>query len=86
MEKIYSQDDCNMAKLEWLTRPDDENTVYVADTENNRIQIFVGDGTFQHSFITTSLTGAYLNPVSIDVDINHHLFIAYEGNSPIQEL
>jgi len=25
-KKIYSQDDCNMAKLEWLTRPDDESS------------------------------------------------------------
>jgi DNA-binding beta-propeller fold protein YncE len=54
--------------------------VFVADTHNNRIQVFDGNGTFLDGWNTTVMgQGRFDQPFGIAVDSQGNVFVSNEG-------
>jgi len=65
---------------------DGNGNVYVADTDNSRIQKFSSDGTFLVTWGSEgSENGQFLKPYGIAVDGNGNVYVADTGNSRIQK-
>ena len=62
-----------------------DGKIYVADTRNNRIQIFDGEGKFEYAFGERgSKTGQFKAPQGIVVNSNGIIFVADTQNNRIQ--
>ncbi|MBN1274608.1 MAG: PEGA domain-containing protein [Candidatus Aminicenantes bacterium] len=60
--------------------------IYVADTDNNRVQVFTSSGTFIKKFGSSGFDkGEFNKPRAIDVDKDGYLYIADSGNNRIQK-
>jgi streptogramin lyase len=65
---------------------DKNNYVYVADSNNNRIQKFDSNGTFIAKWGSKGLrVGKFRDPSGIAVDENNNLFVVDSGNCRIQK-
>lgn len=65
---------------------DASGSIYVADQWNHRVQIFDGDGTYQHTLGTGWGTGAYQfkYPSGVAVDGDGNIYVADTNNQRIQ--
>ncbi len=64
---------------------DSDNKIYVADTNNNRIQVFSAEGDFLSKFGESgSGDGQFANPYSLVVLQNGNIAVADSGNARIQ--
>jgi hypothetical protein len=60
--------------------------VYVADSGNNRIQVFYPDGTYIGQWGTKgSATGQFDRPLGIAADASGHVYVSDTGNNRIQQ-
>jgi YD repeat-containing protein len=65
---------------------DSKGDLWIADTDNNRIEEFSPTGGFMTAFGTTgSNPGELLNPQGVAIDSAGHVWVADTGNSRIQE-
>ena len=66
---------------------DGNGNVYVADTNNNRIQKFTSTGTFLTTWGSFSYSGngQFNGPFGVATDGNGNVYVADEGNSRIQK-
>jgi sugar lactone lactonase YvrE len=69
-----------------ITQSDNEsNSILVADTENNRIQMFSDNGTFITQWGRYGISnGNFKSPSSVAVDSASHVHVADTGNNRIQ--
>lgn len=65
----------------------ENDTVYVADTNNNRVQIFDSVGTFISSFGSSgTANGQFINPQGLAIDYaNEWVYVVDNGNSRVQK-
>jgi DNA-binding beta-propeller fold protein YncE len=64
---------------------DQKGNVYVADTANNRIQVFSSNGTFISKWGGYgSVNGALRNPQGIAIDQKGNVYVADTANNRIQ--
>jgi hypothetical protein len=65
---------------------DGSGHVYVADSGNNRIQVFYPDGTYIGQWGTKgSATGQFDQPLGIAADTSGHVYVSDTGNNRIQQ-
>jgi RHS repeat-associated protein len=65
---------------------DKEGNVWVADTENNRIEEFSSGGTFVKKFGESGTANGYLKaPEGVVIDSEGHVWVADTGNNRVQE-
>lgn len=65
---------------------DTEGNVYVADTENHRIQSFSPEGTFLAKWGTLGdRDGQFKYPVGVTVDLKGNVYVTDKGNSRVQK-
>lgn len=65
-----------------FVRRGSDDLLYIADSHNNRVQVFKTDGTHVKS-ITTDGTIALSDPHDVAVDATGHVFVADSGNARI---
>jgi DNA-binding beta-propeller fold protein YncE len=64
---------------------DSHGNIFIADTGNNRIQVFRSDGTFMAEFGKTgSQAGEFFEPYSVDASSGLHVLVADSRNGRIQ--
>src|SRR5947207_3462228 len=65
---------------------DSSKNLYVADTSNQRIQVFDATGNFKFKFGGTSGTnnGQFLSPIGIAVDSSQNIYVTDTGHNRIQ--
>ena len=65
---------------------DDKGTVYVADTYNNRIQVFDNKGAFQKAWGKKGVaTGDFYVPYDVDIDRDGNVYVADTYNFRVQK-
>jgi DNA-binding beta-propeller fold protein YncE len=65
---------------------DSQGDVYVADTNNDRIEEFTSDGEFLRSFGSSgSGPGQFLGPQGVAVDVRGRVYVADTGNDRIEK-
>ncbi|MDI6809674.1 MAG: hypothetical protein QME66_11940 [Candidatus Eisenbacteria bacterium] len=71
----------------WGIAVDGSGNVYVADTQNNRIQKFTSDGVFVAKWGSTGIdTLQFLGPMGIAIDGQGHIYVVDSGNNRVQKL
>jgi len=60
-----------------------DGLVYVADTNNDRIQVFNGDGVFMHAFTKGSAGLLLERPVAIDQDSKGNIYVLSESRNAV---
>ena len=64
---------------------DQEGNVYVADTANNRIQVFSSNGTFISKWGTFGVADGFFNhPTGIAIDQEGKIFVIDNSNNRIE--